>query len=228
MTTEVKVPALPESVSDGVIAGWHKQPGDAVRRDEPLVDIETDKVVLEVPAPQDGVLEKILFNDGDTVAADQVIAVIGNNGAVRPVAATDPGRVATATAAGSVTDRPAPGPAARRLAAERGIDVARLAGSGRHGRVTKADMLAHVEQLQATSEAAETPQQAQPGHEDQQSGDQQDGGTDQKEHRCAVVIPPGDQCRRHHHQAGACNQETDDPLNGRKTHSVYSLRQKLR
>ena len=61
MTTEVKVPALPESVSDGVVACWHKQPGDVIRRDEALVDIETDKVVLEVPAPEDGVLEKILF-----------------------------------------------------------------------------------------------------------------------------------------------------------------------
>ena len=81
MTTEIKVPALPESVSDGVVVGWHKQPGEAIQRDEALVDIETDKVVLEVPAPQDGILEKILFKIGDTVTADQVIGLISSNGA---------------------------------------------------------------------------------------------------------------------------------------------------
>ena len=75
MTIEVRVPALPESVSDGVIVAWHKQPGDAIVRDEALVDIETDKVVLEVPAPNDGVLDSILINSGDTVTADQVIGV---------------------------------------------------------------------------------------------------------------------------------------------------------
>ena len=163
MTTEVRVPALPESVSDGVVAGWHKQPGDTVRRDEPLVDIETDKVVLEVPAPQDGVLEKILINDGDTVTADQVIAVIGSNGAARPAAVADPGGASTvAPAAGNATGPAAPGPAVRKLAAEHGIDVTLLVGSGKQGRVTKGDMLAHVEQLQAPPAAAEAPQQAEP------------------------------------------------------------------
>ena len=86
MTTEVKVPALPESVSDGVVACWHKQPGDVIRRDEALVDIETDKVVLEVPAPEDGVLEKILVADGDLVTADQVIGLIGANGSAQTAA----------------------------------------------------------------------------------------------------------------------------------------------
>ncbi len=83
MSTEVKVPALPESVSDGVLVCWHKQPGEAIRRDEALVDIETDKVVLEVPAPQDGVLEEILVADGSTVVADQVIGVINSDGKVK-------------------------------------------------------------------------------------------------------------------------------------------------
>ena len=81
MTTEVKVPALPESVSDGVVVVWHKQPGDAIERDEALVDIETDKVVLEVPAPVDGVLEKILSSEGEQVTAAQVIGVIRANAA---------------------------------------------------------------------------------------------------------------------------------------------------
>ena len=74
MTIEVRVPALPESVTDGVIVAWHKQPGDAITRDEALVDIETDKVVLEVPAPNDGVLESILIESGDTVVADLATA----------------------------------------------------------------------------------------------------------------------------------------------------------
>ena len=90
MTTELKVPALPESVTDGVLVCWHKQPGETIRRDEPLVDIETDKVVLEVPAPQDGVLEKILVADGSTVEADQVIGVISATGSVSQLAVADP------------------------------------------------------------------------------------------------------------------------------------------
>lgn len=163
MTTEVRVPALPESVSDGVVAGWHKQPGDAVQRDEPLVDIETDKVVLEVPVPQDGVLEKILFQDGDTVTADQVIAVIGSNGAARPAVVAGTGGESAATqSAGNETGRAAPGPAVRKLAAEHGIDAARLVGSGKQGRVTKGDVLAHLEQLQAPAEPAEVSRQQVP------------------------------------------------------------------
>ena len=76
MTIEVKVPPFPESISDGVVAGWHKQPGEQVHRDEALVDIETDKVVLEVPAPEDGVLDSILLNNGMTVVADQVLGLL--------------------------------------------------------------------------------------------------------------------------------------------------------
>ena len=160
MSIEVRVPALPESVSDGVVAGWHKQPGDAVRRDEPLVDIETDKVVLEVPAPQDGVLDRIMFNDGDTVTADQVIAVIGGNGAAGSPVMADPDRTVTdASTADHATAPPAPGPAARRLAAEHGIDMAMLAGTGKHGRVTKGDVLVQLEQVQMAPEpAAAVPQ----------------------------------------------------------------------
>ena len=105
MTIEVRVPALPESVSDGRIVAWHKQPGDAIVRDEALVDIETDKVVLEVPAPNDGVLDSILINSGDTVTADQVIGVIND------------GAMATAMKAGTA-------------AAERETPEDRLAGIG--------------------------------------------------------------------------------------------------
>jgi 2-oxoglutarate dehydrogenase E2 component (dihydrolipoamide succinyltransferase) len=120
-----------------VIVAWHKQPGDAIVRDEALVDIETDKVVLEVPAPNDGVLDSILINSGDTVIADQVIGVIND------------GAMATAMQAGSAAvaeDTPADrlagiGPAARKLLADYDLDPERIKGTGRDGRITKADVL---------------------------------------------------------------------------------------
>ena len=115
MTTEVRVPALPESVSDGVVVCWHKQAGDVIKRDEALVDIETDKVVLEVPAPADGVLEKILFTDGDTVIPDQVIGVINAEGSARPAVQVVEMVAGTGSSAGK--SQPGPGPAARRLMA---------------------------------------------------------------------------------------------------------------
>ena len=142
--TEIKVPALPESVSDGVIVAWHKQPGEAIQRDEALVDIETDKVVLEVPAPEDGVLEKILIAIGDTVTADQIIGLLS------------PGQSSgkTKAAAGNTAETPEPagqggaakalGPAARKLVADHQIDPAQISGSGKNGRVTKADVLAFI------------------------------------------------------------------------------------
>jgi 2-oxoglutarate dehydrogenase E2 component (dihydrolipoamide succinyltransferase) len=149
MSTEVKVPALPESVSDGVLVCWHKQPGEAIRRDEALVDIETDKVVLEVPAPQDGVLEKILVADGSTVIADQVIGVINPDGTVRQVEAADTPRTSKVQAATAANDVPPSGPAARKLMAEHDLDPRHLHGSGHGGRITKADVLAGVEQARA-------------------------------------------------------------------------------
>ena len=146
MTTEVKVPALPESVSDGMVACWHKQAGDVIRRDEALVDIETDKVVLEVPAPVDGVLEKILFADGDTVTADQVIGLIGvntdRNAAAKVVDSSVP-------ESGPLNGgRKRPGPAARKLIADHGINAEKITATGRQGQVTKSDVLAQIEAQQ--------------------------------------------------------------------------------
>ena len=155
MTTEVRVPALPESVSDGVVVCWHKQAGDTIKRDEALVDIETDKVVLEVPAPADGVLEKIMFTDGDTVTSDQVLGVINANGAAK-VAETSPvtGNQTTDNTAGTT---PGPGPAARRLMAENALDPDAIKASGKQGRVTKGDVLSHLENQPPPAESVKQP-----------------------------------------------------------------------
>lgn len=159
MTTEVRVPALPESVSDGVIACWHKQPGDTIRRDEALVDIETDKVVLEVPAPEDGVLDSILIGDGATVVADQVLAVIRTNGAARP--AVQAGAAAPDAAAPAQPDTTL-SPAVRKLVADHDLDPRHIYGTGKDGRITKGDVLTHIEQqapppAPALKEPVETP-----------------------------------------------------------------------
>jgi len=145
MTTEVKVPALPESVSDGVVVVWQKQPGDAIERDEALVDIETDKVVLEVPSPVDGVLEKILSTEGEQVTAAQVIAVIRSNGAA---AAQQ-----TAGAADQEPDQETHpeqgqplGPAVRKLLAEHRLQPGQIPATGKGGRLTKGDVLAYLAQ----------------------------------------------------------------------------------
>jgi 2-oxoglutarate dehydrogenase E2 component (dihydrolipoamide succinyltransferase) len=142
--TEIKVPALPESVSDGVVVAWHKQPGEAIQRDEALVDIETDKVVLEVPAPEDGVLQEILIAIGDTVTADQIIGLVGPgqpSGAAKTPAAK---AAETQEPAGQGKAEKALGPAARKLVADHQLDSAQISGSGKNGRVTKADVLAFI------------------------------------------------------------------------------------
>lgn len=151
MSTEVKVPVLPESVSDATIAGWHKQAGDAVKRDENLVDLETDKVVLEVPSPVDGLLKSITHKVGDVVGSDEVIAIIeeGATAAAAPAAAKPeapkaaPAASAPAPAASAPSSAGGPelSPAGRRLAAEEHIDASKVSGTGRDGRVTKEDLV---------------------------------------------------------------------------------------
>ncbi len=160
MNIEVRVPALPESVSDGVVVGWHKQPGEAIRRDEALVDIETDKVVLEVPAPDDGVLDQILMNDGDTVTADQVIGIISEGKAGATGIQPDTAPVAEATTDDSQQQNAAMGPAARKLVAEHHIDPGQISGSGKDGRITKGDVLDFVKRQ--TAEPAEPAESSEP------------------------------------------------------------------
>ncbi|PPU94677.1 dihydrolipoyllysine-residue succinyltransferase [Xanthomonas albilineans] len=158
MATEVKVPVLPESVSDATIASWHKKAGDAVKRDENLVDLETDKVVLEVPSPVDGVLKEIKFETGASVTSSQVLAIIeeGASAAAAPAAAKDAAaptpsapkaaaaetpkaaKVEAPKASGDVSSLP---PGARFSAITEGVDPAQVEGTGRRGAVTKEDIL---------------------------------------------------------------------------------------
>ncbi|WP_395682655.1 2-oxoglutarate dehydrogenase complex dihydrolipoyllysine-residue succinyltransferase [Dokdonella sp.] len=150
MAIEVKVPVLPESVSDATIATWHKKPGDAVKRDENLVDLETDKVVLEVPAPADGVLKEVKFETGATVTSQQVLAILeeGAAAAAAPAKAAEPAKAEAPKAAATPAATAATGgkaadlsPAGQRVATENKIDPATVAPTGRDGRVTKEDLV---------------------------------------------------------------------------------------
>lgn len=157
MTTEVRVPQLPESVADATLVTWHKQPGDSVARDENLVDLETDKVVLEVPAPAAGVLTEIKLKDGTTVTSGQLLALIEEAAAGAPGAGTGaaPARTAGGAAAVAGDDAGAKlSPAARRVAEENKLDPKSLVGSGRDGRVSKSDV---VNFLAAKDAAASAP-----------------------------------------------------------------------
>lgn len=148
MTTDIKVPVLPESVADATIAKWHKKPGDTVRRNENLVDIETDKVMLEVPAMEDGVLTEILKPEGTVVKAQELIAKF-KAGAV---AKAEPTAVETAAAKESKSTAAA-GPAARRAAGENEVDLQQVKGSGKEGRVTKSDVQMHLQKADTSGEA---------------------------------------------------------------------------
>ena len=139
MIIDVKVPMLSESVSEGTLLEWKKKVGEAVARDEILIDIETDKVVLEVPSPQAGVLVEIVAQDGETVVADQVLARIDTAATAAEAPAAAPAETAPAAAPAAAQNNAAM-PAAAKLAAETGVDVNALQGSGRDGRVLKEDV----------------------------------------------------------------------------------------
>ena len=161
---EVTVPQLPESVSEATLMSWHKKAGEYVNRDENLIDLETDKVVLELPAPQAGVLVEIVQNDGATVTSGQLIARIDTaaqaGATAAPVAATAAQPAATTTAAAADTSAQAGHnqvmamPAAKKLAAETGVELAGLQGSGRDGRVLKEDVVAAANKPAAAPKAA--------------------------------------------------------------------------
>lgn len=154
-------PYIPESVADGTVATWHKQPGDAVKRDELIVDIETDKVVMEVLAEADGVLTEIVKNEGDTVLSGELLGKLeaGAAAAAAPAqaAAPAPAAAAPAAAASAGSEEPILAPAARKLAEENGIDPNSIRGTGKDGRVTKEDVVAAVEAKKSAPAAAAKP-----------------------------------------------------------------------
>ncbi|MBH9428463.1 2-oxoglutarate dehydrogenase complex dihydrolipoyllysine-residue succinyltransferase [Pseudomonas aeruginosa] len=150
MAIEIKAPTFPESVADGTVATWHKKPGEAVKRDELIVDIETDKVVIEVLAEADGVLAEIIKNEGDTVLSNELLGKLNEGGAAAPAA---PAAAAPAAAPAAQAAAPAAAggddailsPAARKLAEAAGIEPTSIAGTGKGGRGTKEDVVAAVE-----------------------------------------------------------------------------------
>src|SRR2546428_737982 len=161
MLIEVKVPQLSESVSEATLLAWHKKVGEAVKRDENLIDIETDKVVLELPAPADGVLAKIIKGDGGTVKAGEVIATLDTEGkaASAPVAAKP---AAPAAKPAAVVSAAPVMPAARKIAEEKGIDTGSVAGSGRGGGFTRGDVLGATSLPAPGAPAAVNPSLPQP------------------------------------------------------------------
>lgn len=164
MTIEIKAPTFPESVQDGSIATWHKQPGEAVARDELLVDIETDKVVLEVVAPADGSLAEIKKQEGDTVLSNEVIAIFregaasGSAPAERAApSASDASKDAIQQGAAESSGDVVAAPAARKLADEKGIDLAEVVGTGKAGRITREDVANFKKPATSPSPSQQTP-----------------------------------------------------------------------
>ncbi|HSO81087.1 dihydrolipoyllysine-residue succinyltransferase, partial [Thiocapsa sp.] len=164
MSSEVRVPALPESVADATVATWHKRPGDPVKREENLVDLETDKVVLEVPSPIDGILGEILANEGDLVQSDALLALIeaseagaapSEREASPPPAKAAPSKAASAspTKVAPAGSEPQVAPAARRLVKELNLDPQAIPGTGRDGRIHKADVIAYLDEREQAAPA---------------------------------------------------------------------------
>ena len=160
MTIEIKVPPLPESVSDATLVAWHKNVGEGVARDENLVDLETDKVVLEVPAPAAGTIAKILVEDGATVVAGDVLAILEEGEVAAAAPATAEKVENKAAPAPKESKGPVKtSPAVRRLLDEHDLDATLVMGSGKDGRITKADVLAF---LKSDSSGDVTPGDAAP------------------------------------------------------------------
>jgi 2-oxoglutarate dehydrogenase E2 component (dihydrolipoamide succinyltransferase) len=171
MSIEIRVPALPESIADATLVAWHKQPGEPFKRDENLADLETDKVVLEVPAPADGVMGEQKFPVGATVTEGQVLAVITAGAAAAAPAAPAPAKAAsapTASSAPAAAAKAAPAesaklsPSVRRLVEENGLDPAAVPATGRDGRLTKSDVTEFLDNKPAAPVAPAAPPAAKP------------------------------------------------------------------
>jgi len=173
MLIEVKVPQLSESVSEATLLTWHKKQGEAVKRDENLIDIETDKVVLELPSPADGVLVSVLKGDKGTVVAGEVIAKIDTEAKasvsanISPIAAPAAAPAAGGAKPAASASAPAAMPAARKAAAEKGVDLSLIQGTGKDGRVTKADVMQATAQPAAAAARAPLPQPPAPASVEQ-------------------------------------------------------------
>lgn len=170
MTIEIKAPTLPESVPDGTIATWHKKAGDAVKRDELLVDIETDKVVIEVVSPADGVLKKILKNSGDTIVSNELIATVeegasaasgekrsSSNAAAEKSAPEKKSETVAKEETENSSDEPLLSPAAKKIAEENGVNLDSIKGTGKNGRVTKEDVMDYIAKDKAPKAATPIP-----------------------------------------------------------------------
>ncbi|PTW62953.1 2-oxoglutarate dehydrogenase E2 component [Breoghania corrubedonensis] len=164
MATEIRVPTLGESVTEATIAQWFKKPGEAVAADEPLVELETDKVTIEVPAPASGALESILVQEGETVEVGALLATLaeGASGSAQPAeakaekpapAAAAPAKAEAPAAKSAGTDMP-PAPSAQKMMAEKGVSADQVEGSGKRGQVLKGDVMAAMEKTSASSPAA--------------------------------------------------------------------------
>jgi 2-oxoglutarate dehydrogenase E2 component (dihydrolipoamide succinyltransferase) len=153
MTIEIKAPTFPESVADGVVSAWHKAAGESVARDELLVEIETDKVVMEVVAPAPGVIEAILVGEGETILSETLLATLVEGEAAEVQQTTvksDNDQSAPASAEPSVSDSVPMGPAVRTLLDEQGLEATSITASGKGGRLLKEDVLAHMADLEKT------------------------------------------------------------------------------
>ena len=161
MTVEIKAPTFPESVADGVVATWHKQPGEAVARDELLVEIETDKVVMEVVAPEPGVIEAIIVAAGETIASEAVLAtLVPGDASSKPddkpaVSEPEQGPVSADASSENVPSETVPmGPAVRALLDEHGLSPESIEATGKGGRLLKEDVLSHIKQAATTQTTA--------------------------------------------------------------------------
>src|SRR5688572_26583471 len=159
MAIEIKVPQLPESVADATLVTWHKQAGQAVNRDENLADLETDKVVLEVPAPVNGVLKELRIVAGTSVTSGQVLAVLEEGAATAPAAKPAAAVPAAAPAAAAAKPAAAPAgndklaPSVRRMVEEKQLDPAKIPATGRDGRITKGDVVEYLDKPAAKAAA---------------------------------------------------------------------------
>lgn len=155
MSTEIKAPTFPESVADGTVSTWHKQPGESVARDELIADIETDKVVLEIVAPADGVITEVMKGEGETVLSDEVIAIFAEGAAGSEAPATSASAPDAATEEASTADV-SMGPAARKLVDEHGLSPSAIKGTGKSGNITKEDVLNHLKTVDSAPAAVES------------------------------------------------------------------------